>query len=76
MTEGVYVCVQDINGDHLVDIVMHTSDFNEVKKTNVVFLATYLNTGEGFCVASESADARTWRLEHGDDPARPNCTYT
>ena len=62
----------DVNGDGLPDIIVQYWD-NGGGSEPRFFGATYLNTGSGYCVASETSHARADRLALGD-PSTPSCT--
>jgi hypothetical protein len=57
----------DVNGDGLPDILVGWYG------APAAYLAVYLNTGKGFCVASENEPARTYRIGSCDRNTPP-CT--
>ena len=57
----------DINGDGLPDILVGWYGASQD------YAAVYLNTGKGFCVASENGPAKSYRIANFD-PNTPPCT--
>jgi hypothetical protein len=60
----------DVNGDGLPDWVMSEMDDDSTGKKSA-YLGTYLNTGTGYCVASESSMALTWRTTYTESDILP-----